>query len=48
MIMSNPHDTEQPDVEQLLAQVGFTFTVVARCPVTGCESCDPGQTLAAA
>ena len=40
--------TNANDIEQLLAQAGFDFTVVERCPVAGCEVCDPGQFFAAA
>mgnify|MGYP001812446263 FL=1 len=27
-------------IEQLLAEAGFDFTAVERCPVVGCEVCD--------
>ena len=45
LIMNAP---ETQDIEQLLAEAGFDFTVVERCPVAGCEVCDTGHTLAAA
>jgi hypothetical protein len=40
--------TNGPDIEQLLAEAGFDFDVVERCPVTGCEICDAGDIKVAA
>ena len=39
---------ENFDVEQLLAEAGFDFAVVERCPVAGCEVCDAGNLPVAA
>ena len=35
-------------VEQLLAEAGFDFIVVERCPVVGCEVCDASHLPVAA
>ena len=45
LIMSTP---EKLDIEQLLAEAGFDYTVLERCPVAGCEVCDAGHLPAAA
>lgn len=39
---------ENLDVEQLLAEAGFNFTVVERCPASGCEICDADEVPVAA
>ena len=45
LIMSN---TNAFDLEQTLADAGFVFAVVERCPVAGCEICDADDIKVAA
>ena len=45
LIMST---TNTLDIEQMLAEAGFDFAVVERCPVAGCEICDADDIKVAA
>ena len=48
MDLRSTNDTTPTDLEQLLAEAGFSFSVVDRCPDEGCADCAPGILAAAA